>query len=94
MLFWVIFWGNGGIYQKSYNAVLLCPISCFIVQNFKFITLTLFFTTHLEGGFGRLGRVIKKQFNSVLSAHRLRVYAESFESVALMVSEKRCLNIA
>ena len=33
-----IFWGIGGIYQKSYNAVLLRYISCFIVQNFMSLT--------------------------------------------------------
>ena len=35
-----------------------------------------FFTTHLGGDFGRVGRVIKKLFNCVRSAHRLRVYAQ------------------
>ena len=40
--------------------------------------------------FGRLGGLIKKLFNSVLSAHRLSAY---LESVALMVSEKRSLNM-
>ena len=43
----------------------------FQVSHLNFI----FFATHLDGDFGRLGGVIIKLLNSVLSAHRLRVYA-------------------
>ena len=49
-----------------------------------------FFTTLLGGDFGRLGVVIKKLFNSV---HIDCVSMKNLESVALMMSDKRCLDM-
>ena len=85
------FWGNEGIYQKSYNAVLLCSISCFIVQNFKFLNWT-FFTTHLGGDFGRL-RELSKNYMIAFCPHIDCVSMQNFESVVAMVSDKRCLDM-
>ena len=41
-----------------------------------FFVEMVFFNNHLGGDFGRLREFIKKLFNGVLSAHRLRVYAK------------------
>ena len=64
-------WKWGHISKKSYNAVLLCPISCFIVQNFNLSNLNFIcFNTHLGGDFGRLDVVIKLRVYSFLSFYR------------------------
>ena len=73
--FGATFWGNGCKYQKSYNAVLLRSISC----------LLYFFLR-----FWATGVVIKKLFNSGLSAHRLRVLAKFGVCSSYGVRETLC----
>ena len=80
-----IFWGSGRIYQKSNNAVLLCYFSWFIVQNCKF-KISLFFHS-LGSDRGELSK-------NCLIAFRQHIDYKSvqkLETVALLVSEKRCL---
>ena len=89
ILGWFFFWG---VYLKSYNAVLLCSISCFIEQIFKFLTLTSFFYNPLGRRFWATGEVIKNYLMAFCS-HIDSVSVQNLESVALMVSGKRCLDM-
>ena len=65
------FFGEMGVYSKN----LIMQFCCALLHLLCKIS-TSFFNTHLGGDFGWLKGVIKRLFNSVLSAHRLRVYAK------------------
>ena len=79
------FFGEMGIYQKSYLSYF---VVLYFMQNFKFQLEHQSLTTHLGSDFGRL---IKKLFNSVLSA--FCVSTQNVEFVTFMVSEKHCLDM-
>ena len=71
-----------------FGEVLLRSIAWFIVENFKFLTWTSFFTT-LGGDFSRLGES-SKDYLIAFCSHIDCVSMQNLKSVALMVSEKRC----
>ena len=78
-----------GVYNKNLIIQLCCAL--FHVCKVSRSDLNLIFLPHTWVAIlGDFGGVIKKLFNSFLSAHRLRVYTKF---VASMVSEKRCLDM-